>query len=661
LPANFSFSRLTDAALAEHTPLPSGRASETGPGRARRCIRAFPLGNLHRVLLPIFFFSLFLVLSGCGGNVTVEQVPGTLSASPTAIAFGNVTVGQAAKSTITLHASASGPVQITELSASGQGFALSGQATLPITVQAGGTYDLDVQFNPVATGPVTGQITANGAALVALSGTGASVPVPPLLSALSCAGTAFTGSGTDSCTVTLTAPALSGGFAVSLSSSSSAVTVPALVTLATGATSANFTAIVSAVETAQAVTLQATAGTLSKTFALQLSAAVPTLSFSATSVVFGSVAVSTLATKTVILSSTGTAPVTVNSAAVTGTGFTISGATFPLALAPGQKATLTIGFDPTTASATTGQLTVTSDSSTDSSQVISLSGTGTAVLAALSCANASIVGSGTDACTVTLNTAAPAGGFSVSLSSNSTAVTLPASETVAAGSTSATFSAAVSAVTTAQVVTLDAKAGSVSKTFALQLDVTGPSLSINATSIAFGNVALNTPATQTVILSSTGTSSVTVNSAILVGVGFTLSGQAFPETLNPGQTATLGVEFDPTVLGAAAGVLTIVSTSSTNGTAVIAVTGTGTFPTSYVVDLSWDPPTDSTDPVAGYNIYRSPSGASNYQLLNPSVDGQTTYVDSTVQNGQTYDYIIESVDASGVESVPTGPVSAIIP
>jgi Bacterial Ig-like domain (group 3) len=185
-------------------------------------------------------------------------------------------------------------------------------------------------------------------------------------------------------------------------------------------------------------------------------------------------------------------------------------------------------------------------------------------------------------------------------------------------------------------------------------------LSINATSIAFGDVALNTPTTQTVTLTSSGTGSVTVNSVTLTGIGFTLSGPTFPETLTNGQTATVSIEFDPTILGAAAGVLTVVSTSSSIPTATIAVTGTGTA-TAYVVDLSWDAPTDSTDPVAGYNIYRAVSGSSTYTLVNPSVDSLTTYTDSSVQNGTVYNYEVESVDASGVASVPTSPISVTIP
>jgi fibronectin type 3 domain-containing protein len=137
-----------------------------------------------------------------------------------------------------------------------------------------------------------------------------------------------------------------------------------------------------------------------------------------------------------------------------------------------------------------------------------------------------------------------------------------------------------------------------------------------------------------------------------------MSGVTFPVTLTPGQVATLTVQFDPTTAGAFSGKLTLTSNSSTGSSTAISLTGTGTAPQ---VELSWNAPSSSTDPVAGYNVYRSTGGSSSYQLLNSSVNTQTAYVDTTVQNGLVYDYIVESVDASGVVSVPSNTVSVTTP
>jgi fibronectin type 3 domain-containing protein len=79
------------------------------------------------------------------------------------------------------------------------------------------------------------------------------------------------------------------------------------------------------------------------------------------------------------------------------------------------------------------------------------------------------------------------------------------------------------------------------------------------------------------------------------------------------------------------------------------------------VNLTWNAPASSADPVAGYNVYRSPNGSSSYQQLNSSITTQAAYVDTTVQNGQTYDYIVESVDANGVTSAPSTMAAVSIP
>jgi Abnormal spindle-like microcephaly-assoc'd, ASPM-SPD-2-Hydin len=187
-----------------------------------------------------------------------------------------------------------------------------------------------------------------------------------------------------------------------------------------------------------------------------------------------------------------------------------------------------------------------------------------------------------------------------------------------------------------------------------------PTLSINASSISFGNVVLSTPATQSVTLSSTGGTALTLNSVTTSGLGFTVSGATFPLTLNPNQTVTLSVQFDPTATGSATGTLTIISNSSTGTSTVVSLTGTG-IAAIYQVNLSWNAPSSSADPVAGYNVYRTPSGGTSYQQLNAAAVTQTAFVDASVQNGLTYDYIVESVDASGVTSTPSNMAVVVIP
>jgi hypothetical protein len=260
---------------------------------------------------------------------------------------------------------------------------------------------------------------------------------------------------------------------------------------------------------------------------------------------------------------------------------------------------------------------------------------------------------------VTLTGPAATGGLVVNLSSSSTAVTVPATVTVPANATTAAFNATVSAVTTAQTVTLKATVGTVNATFTLKLNAAVPTLSINASSLPFGTVLLNIPTTQSVILTSTGTAPVTVSAATVTGTGFSLVGGTVPVTLNPTQTATLNVQFDPTVAGAATGLLTITSNSSVNGTALVNLSGTGEAP-AFAVDLSWDAPVSSPDPVAGYNVYRAPGGGTVYQLVNPAEVTTTTYQDLEVVTGDVYDYYVVSVDAAGVESVPSNIVSLTI-
>jgi hypothetical protein len=302
------------------------------------------------------------------------------------------------------------------------------------------------------------------------------------------------------------------------------------------------------------------------------------------------------------------------------------------------------------------------------SYAISLGVTGQPIqpaVSALNCTNGSMTGAGSDPCTVTLNEAAGAGGQAVSLSSNATAVTVPLSVTVAQGATSAGFTATVSAVSTAETATLTASLGGGTETYAISLSATGqpvptPTLSLQSTSVGFGDVDENTPAYQSVTLTSSGTAAVTVSAGTVSGTGYTISGVSFPSTLNPGATATLQIEFDPTTTGLADGTVTLTSNSSSGTTATIGLTGTGVA-LSYEVNLTWDAPTSSPDPVAGYNVFRAVSGSSTYQLVNSTVNNSTSYSDTSVANSTSYTYYVVSVDAEGNQSVPSNTFTVSIP
>jgi len=84
--------------------------------------------------------------------------------------------------------------------------------------------------------------------------------------------------------------------------------------------------------------------------------------------------------------------------------------------------------------------------------------------------------------------------------------------------------------------------------------------------------------------------------------------------------------------------------------------GNASLGLQHSVNLSWKP---STSPVVGYNVYRR--GPSGLVKLNVAPVAGTTYVDSTVQPGQTYYYTTKAVSPMGTESSPSNEVRAPIP
>jgi len=98
-------------------------------------------------------------------------------------------------------------------------------------------------------------------------------------------------------------------------------------------------------------------------------------------------------------------------------------------------------------------------------------------------------------------------------------------------------------------------------------------LSPASSSLSFGNVAVGSSATQSVIVTNTGTASVNVSQAIVSGSGFVVLSGNSPATVGVGQSITVQVQFQPQATGTASGSLSV---SSNAAPVSIALSGTGT-------------------------------------------------------------------------------------
>jgi Abnormal spindle-like microcephaly-assoc'd, ASPM-SPD-2-Hydin len=182
-------------------------------------------------------------------------------------------------------------------------------------------------------------------------------------------------------------------------------------------------------------------------------------------------------------------------------------------------------------------------------------------------------------------------------------------------------------------------------------------LAVTPTTMSFGNVAVGGNSAQQGKLTA-GAADVQVTTADWNGQGYSLSGISFPATVPAGQSISFTVTFAPEAAGSTPGSL-VFDSNATNSPTTETMSGTGTQSQSqHSVALSWDA---STSQVIGYNVYRRIGSSGTYTKINPSVNAATNYTDTSVQSGQTYDYVTTSVDASNVESVYSNEATAAIP
>jgi hypothetical protein len=181
-------------------------------------------------------------------------------------------------------------------------------------------------------------------------------------------------------------------------------------------------------------------------------------------------------------------------------------------------------------------------------------------------------------------------------------------------------------------------------------------LSPNVSNLNFGNVNVSSSGSQNVTLTNAGNSNVTISQVMVSGAGFNAGG-ATGLILSPGQSTAVNVTFAPPTSGAASGSVSV-SSNATNSPATIGLTGTGVTPIVHSVSLLWN---DGDTTVTGYNTYVASVSGGPYSRLTSSPVAGTSYVDSSVQSGRTYYYVVTALDSTNQESAYSGEIAAIVP
>ncbi|MEP6665913.1 MAG: FG-GAP-like repeat-containing protein, partial [Nocardioidaceae bacterium] len=138
-----------------------------------------------------------------------------------------------------------------------------------------------------------------------------------------------------------------------------------------------------------------------------------------------------------------------------------------------------------------------------------------ATLSAVSVNPASVTGGNASQGTLSLTSAAPAGGFAVALASSSTAATVPASVSVPQGATSATFVVSTSPLTTSTLVTITATAAGLTRSATLAVAPPAPTATLTVTSTGrSGERVTSSPVGINVTVGSSGSASFATGTTI---------------------------------------------------------------------------------------------------------------------------------------------------
>jgi len=321
--------------------------------------------------------TLYVSLHGTGAST------GVLSASPSSINFG--TAGNNVTQLAALTNTGTASVTVQQISASGSGFAVS-HAALPWTLASGQSATFSISFTPTAGSTSSGSVSIVSNAYdstlsIPLTGAGASAGILSANPTSNSFGSVQVGSSASQ----YQSVTNSGGSNVNISQANvsgsgfsiSGLNLPITLTPGQSYTFSTVFAPTSSGTASGSIAIVSDASNSSLTIALSGTAtASGQLLLSPTTLDFGSITVGQNKSLTATLGASGSS-VTVSSASTSNPEFSLNGVSFPMALAAGQSAPVSVTFTPQSSGTASGTISFSSNAST-TPLVEALTGTGVA-------------------------------------------------------------------------------------------------------------------------------------------------------------------------------------------------------------------------------------------------------------------------------------------
>jgi len=298
------------------------------------------------------------------------------------VTFGNVQVGTSQSQSETVINTGTTTLNITQATFTGAGFSATG-LTLPLSLAAGQSSTFNIVFSPQSVGGVTGNL--------ALSSDASSSPLNIVLTGTAVASGSLSGNPTSFLFGNVLVGSLQTQTETLNNSGSQSLTITQVSSTAAAFGFTGLTlpmTLAPSQSTTFGVTFQPTAaGSASGILSLAISGSSTTLDFALSgtgvlpaalaatpaSLSFTGVQVGKSQTQTEAVQNTGGSSATISQDSVSGNGFTISGLTTPVTLAPGQSTTFSVTFAPQSPGSFSGSASIYSNAS-DPNLNIPLSG-----------------------------------------------------------------------------------------------------------------------------------------------------------------------------------------------------------------------------------------------------------------------------------------------